>query len=145
MSGARCDRVVAMIFIVIGLAALATKSSVASVSESELPDPLEAGWKGKDVCEILDEDELQRILRCTFGPGEGHERHHHPPHAGYTLAGGRMRITDAEGTRVVEPPVGQAWTSNGIPWHEVENVGDTTAVYLIFEAKSSARLPVSQE
>ena len=135
----------AMFFIVIVLGALATESCLAPSFESELPDPLEAGWKGKDVCEILEEDEMQRILRCTFGPGEGHERHFHRPHAGYTLVGGRMRITDGKGTRVVEAPGGHAWTSNGIPWHEVENIGDTTAVYLIFEAKRLGRAPVLPE
>ncbi len=66
---------------------------------SELPDPLQAGWQGKPVCERLLEDGGQRVLRCTFAPGVGHERHFHRPHFGYALSGGRMRITDASGVR----------------------------------------------
>jgi hypothetical protein len=51
-------------------------------AQSRLPDPLEAGWQGKAVCEHLHEDEDQRILRCTFPPGVGHERHFHVKHVG---------------------------------------------------------------
>ena len=106
-----------------------------SPESADLPDPLEAGWRGESVCELLEEDDRQRVLRCTFPPGVGHERHYHAPHAGYVLAGGKMRITDAGGTREVEPNTGGSWTSGGVEWHEVVNVGDTTSVYLIFEPK----------
>lgn len=102
---------------------------------SELPDPLQAGWDGSPVCERLHEDSGQRILRCTFGPGVGHERHYHVPHFGYTIAGGRMRITDQSGVREVDAHTGSSFASDGVAWHEVLNVGDTTAVYLIFERK----------
>lgn len=100
-----------------------------------LPDPLTAGWRGERVCEVLQEDSRQRMLRCAFAPGQGHERHFHAPHAGYTLAGGRMLITDAAGSREVELAAGASWTSDGVAWHEVLNVGETTAVYLIVEPK----------
>lgn len=100
-----------------------------------LPDPLEAGWKGEAVCEALHDDAEHRVLRCTFPPGVGHERHYHDPHFGYTIAGARMRITDAEGTREVDVPADSSFTSDGIEWHEVINVGDTTGVFLIVEPK----------
>ncbi len=45
----------------------------AFATELLIPDPLEAGWKGKPVCEKIHEDKKQRILRCTFPPGVGHE------------------------------------------------------------------------
>ncbi len=103
--------------------------------EPPLPDPLAAGWQGQQVCERLHEDLRLRVLRCTFAPGVGHERHFHAPHFGYVIAGERMRITDASGTREVDTSVGGSWTSGAISWHEVRNVGDTTAVYLIVEPK----------
>ena len=103
--------------------------------QAPLPDPLAAGWRGASVCERLHEDEGQRVLRCTFPPGVGHERHFHAPHFGYVLAGGSMEITDASGTRTVIPRTGSHWKSEGIDWHEVLNVGDETAVYLIIEPK----------
>lgn len=100
-----------------------------------LPDPLGAGWKGKPVCERLHEDAAQRILRCTFAPGVGHERHYHDAHFGYTITGGRMRIEDENGVREVEVTSGSSFTSQGVSWHQVLNVGDTTAVFLIVEPK----------
>jgi quercetin dioxygenase-like cupin family protein len=98
-----------------------------------LPDPLEAGWNDAPVCERLHEDSDQRILRCTFPPGVGHERHFHARHFGYALSGGRMRITDANGTREVDLATGSSFTSPGVAWHEAVNVGDTTVTYLIVE------------
>ena len=31
-----------------------------------LPDPLKAGWKGKAVCEVLENNKELRVLKCTF-------------------------------------------------------------------------------
>ena len=46
-----------------------------------------------------------------------------------------MRVTDANGTRDVNLATGSCFTSSGVAWHEVLNVGDTTVVYLIVEPK----------
>jgi hypothetical protein len=103
--------------------------------QSQLRDPLEAGWQGSPVCERLHEDDRQRVLRCSFPPGVGHERHFHAPHFGYALAGGRMRITDETGVREVDLATESSFTSEGVGWHEVLNIGDTTVTYLIVEPK----------
>jgi hypothetical protein len=108
---------------------------VVYASDEPPPDPLAAGWNGESVCERLYEDEKQRILRCTFPPGGGHEKHYHAPHFGYVLVGGKMRIRDDEGERVVDLPDNLTWDSEGVNWHEVLNVGNTTSVYLIVEPK----------
>ena len=111
-------------------------SAAAESAESgALPDPLQAGWQGKPVCERLFEDEQQRILRCTFPPATGHERHFHRPNFGYALEGGRMQLTDESGVREVELPTDSSFDSDGTDWHEVLNVGDTTVIYLIVEQK----------
>jgi len=68
---------------------------------------LEAGWNNKAVCEVVEENDKVRILKCTFAPDVGHEKHYHNPHFGYT------QITS----------------------HEVLNIGDSTAVFLIVEYK----------
>jgi len=107
----------------------------ACASTPRLPDPLDAGWQGSSVCETLHEDQRLRVLRCTFPPGGGHERHYHDRHFGYTIAGARMRITDVSGTREVDVPTGSGFASGGIEWHEVINVGDSTGVFLIIEPK----------
>lgn len=100
-----------------------------------LPGPLEAGWKGERVCEVLHEDADQRVVRCTFPPGVGHEKHRHPAHFGYALSGGRMRILDERGEREVDLAAGSHFASDGVAWHEVLNTGATTVQYLIVEPR----------
>lgn len=109
---------------------------LAGFGQQELPDPLQAGWKGEKVCEVLVENESVRTLRCTFPPGIGHEKHYHPKHVGYTLKGGTFRITDAKGTREVNIPEGYTFYNEEVPWHEVLNIGNDTAVFLIVEPKN---------
>ncbi|WP_424964126.1 cupin domain-containing protein [Ekhidna sp.] len=103
--------------------------------QKPLPDPLEAGWNNQPVCEVLEENENMRALRCTFPPGIGHERHYHEEHFGYTIKGSTFRITDASGTREVNVPSGSSFYNEKIEWHEVLNIGDSTAVFLILETK----------
>lgn len=102
----------------------------------KLPSALDAGWQGTRVCELLYENDDVRVARCSFPPGFGHERHYHAPHWGYILAGSTMRITSADGTATRELKAGSNWWSDGIAWHEVENIGTTTGVYLIVEPKN---------
>ena len=108
---------------------------VSCKTSSSLPDPLEAGWKGNSVCKVLEENKFQRILKCTFGPNIGHERHYHLPHFGYTITGSTFRIKDTTGTREVNVKTGSYFNSKGTQWHEVLNIGDSTAVFLIIEPK----------
>ena len=105
------------------------------VLAEELPDPVTAGWQGESVCEVLREDTELRVFRCIFPPGVGHERHFHPRHFGYALSGGTMRVTSESGTREVTLKTGSYFFSEGISWHEVVNVGDTTVSYLMIEPK----------
>lgn len=104
-------------------------------AQSTLPDPLAAGWKGEAVCEVLVDNEKVRTLRCSFPPGVGHEKHYHNAHFGYALSGSRFRITDAKGVREVDVPTGTHFYNEGIEWHEVLNIGDSLAVFLIMEPK----------
>ncbi|WP_439151435.1 cupin domain-containing protein [Winogradskyella sp.] len=100
-----------------------------------LPDPLEAGWKGQPVCEVLKNNDELRVLKCVFNPGVGHEKHYHNPHFGYTLRGGKFRITDIKGTREVDIPDGYSFSKDSITSHEVLNIGQTIAEFLIIEYK----------
>jgi quercetin dioxygenase-like cupin family protein len=100
-----------------------------------LPDPFEAGWKGEKVCEVLKDNAELRVLKCTFAPGIGHEKHYHNKHFGYTLVGSRFKIKDTTGIREVNVPTGYSFSNEGISWHEVLNIGDETAVFLIIEPK----------
>ena len=108
---------------------------VSCANKNTLPDPLDAGWNNQSVCEVIKENDAVRVLKCTFPPGIGHERHYHKKHFGYTLAGSTFRIKDTTGTREVTIPDGFDFYNEGIEWHEVLNIGDSTAVFLIMEPK----------
>ena len=104
-------------------------------THSKLPDPLEAGWKGKTVCKISHVDSKIRVLKCTFPPNVGHERHYHKPHFGYTLKGSTFQIKDDKGLRELHVKTGSEFSKDKISVHEVLNVGDSTAIFLIVEIK----------
>lgn len=115
---------------------LAVFAGMASHSQdTALPDALAAGWEGVPVCELQHETATHRILRCTFPPGIGHVRHFHPAHYGYALTGGTMRLTSEVGTQTANIEAGSGFSSEGVAWHEVVNVGETTVTYLIVEQR----------
>ncbi len=109
--------------------------AIGSHAQTLLPDPLSAGWQGEAVCEVLIDNDKVRTLKCSFPPGVGHERHYHKAHFGYALSGSRFRITDQKGVREVDVPTGTHFYNEGIEWHEVLNIGDSLAVFLIMEPK----------
>lgn len=126
-------------FFTAGLLSLGTLTTAACTTAEParvaLPSALEAGWDGKPVCELQHETATHRVLRCTFAPGVGHERHFHPAHYGYALSGGTMQLTDDNGTRTVTLTTGSHYSSEGTVWHEVLNVGDTPVIYLMVEER----------
>lgn len=101
----------------------------------DLPDAHEAGWNGQSVSEIIHEDATMRVLKCTFPPNVGHEKHYHVPHFGYTVKGSTFQITDEKGTKTLNVKTGSTFSKSEISVHEVLNVGDSTAVFLIYEPK----------
>jgi quercetin dioxygenase-like cupin family protein len=117
---------------VVAFAALLTGSAAYGAYET-MPDALVAGWEGEPVCELQHQTQTHRVLRCTFPPGIGHERHFHPAHFGYALSGGTMQLTSANGVREAEISTGSSYSSDGVDWHEVVNNGETTVTYLIIE------------
>ena len=118
-----------------GGAVLASACASVSAAPEPLPSALEAGWEGERVCKLQHQTQTHRVLRCTFPPGVGHERHFHPAHYGYALSGGTMRITDETGVRTVTLETGSDYSSDGTAWHEVVNVGDTPVIYLMVEER----------
>lgn len=107
-----------------------------SAEPADLPHAIDAGWNGERVCELLFENAELRVARCTFPPGIGHERHYHPRHWGHVVQGATMRITDENGTAERTFASGSSWWSDGVKWHEAVNIGQTTAVYVIYEPKT---------
>jgi quercetin dioxygenase-like cupin family protein len=120
---------------VVALLGLLSAAS-ARAQSAQLPDPLAAGWKGQTTCEKLHEDETLRILRCVFPPNVGHEKHFHPSHYTYVLAGGKVQITSAAGTQELEVKTGAGRFSPAIEWHEMLNIGEQPVAFLIIEPKT---------
>jgi beta-alanine degradation protein BauB len=102
---------------------------------ADVPDALAAGWQGEKRCENLYEDAQIRILRCTFPPTVGHEKHSHPEHFAYVLSGGHGQATDARGTREFDIKTDDFRANKAVEWHEAVNTGDTTLRLLIVEKK----------
>lgn len=44
-----------------------------------------------------------------------------------------MRVTDQHGTRTAEIATGSSFSSQGVPWHEGVNIGETTVTYIMIE------------
>lgn len=118
-----------------GILIILIVSACKETSDSKLPDPYEAGWKGEKVCEFLEDNEELRVLKCTFPTGVGHEKHFHNPHFGYALVGGTFKIEESTGTREVSFPTGYSWSKDVVSQHQVLNIGDSTSVFLIIEYK----------
>lgn len=106
-----------------------------ATAQEEIPDTFEAGWKGKTVCEIIEENDAIRMFTCTYPPGGGQDKHYHDPYMGYIVQGGTLRSTGPNGTRESTSVTGQSFNSTGVEWHALENIGDTTVIILGVEHK----------
>ena len=120
---------------ILALLVLLASCKQEQTTTATLPDPYQAGWEGEKVCEVLEDNEELRVLKCTFPAGVGHEKHYHNPHFGYALVGGTFKMDDASGIREVSFPTGYSWSKDEVSEHQVLNVGDSTSVFLIIEYK----------
>ncbi len=81
------------------------------------------------ACDI--DNELVRVTRWTFAPGAetGHHRHDYD-YVICPVTDGRMRIDDANGSRVAELTAGVSYFRSGGADHNVTNVGDGELVFV---------------
>ena len=129
----------AVFTLVLTLAAALPAAAFDAGPATALPHAFDAGWHGQKTCSLLYEDDAVRVGRCSFPPGVGHEKHYHDPHFGYVLEGGTLRITDADGTRIVTTAAGADWSTDRRTVHEALNIGETTTSYLIVEPRGDDR------
>ena len=109
--------------------------SPAAIAQEKLSDTFEAGWNGKPVCDVIEEDDFMRMFICTYPPGGGQDKHYHGPYMGYIVQGGTLRSTGPNGTRESTSVAGRSLNSPGVEWHELINVGETTVQILGVEKK----------
>jgi beta-alanine degradation protein BauB len=100
-----------------------------------VPNALAVEWGGNKPCEKLFEDEQIRVARCTFPKGAMHLCHYHPSYFSYVLSGGQAQVQDEKGIRKIEVVAGTFADIPPIPWHELNNIGETTLQYLVVEKK----------
>ena len=108
---------------------------ITAMAQENLPDTIEAGWKGEAVCVVLFEDDKIRTGTCTYPPGVGQDRHTHGPYFTYVVSGGTLVVTSPRGTFQSTSITGNSGKSNGVDWHELVNVGETTIIFLFVEQK----------
>ncbi len=106
-----------------------------SAAQERIPDTIEAGWNGKPVCEVLYEDDIIRTGTCTYPPGVGQDKHTHGPYFTYVVSGGTLKVTSSRGTFESTSVTGNSGKSNGVEWHELLNIGETTIKFLFIETK----------
>lgn len=125
-----------------GAAAALLSATALAQFDGALAPALCAGWQGERTCELLHEDDMIRVLRCTFAPNIGHEAHYHPPHFGYALEGdSTMRITTEAGVVDRAFQAGASFANDVEVRHAAVNVGAETMRYLIVEKKYADARP----
>lgn len=82
------------------------------------------------------ENELVRVLRITYGPGEKSVMHEHPPNVAVFLADihGRFTLPDGKTADANEKAGSTQWNAGGK--HLPENVGDKPFELVLVEVKS---------
>ena len=97
-------------------------------------DPLEVA---PDMYKLVFENDKVRVMQVTFKVGESIAPHSHPDHFVYVLEGGKLQITNGEGT------VADADLKTGdVVWinaetHQATNTGTTSVRLLVTELKES--------
>jgi quercetin dioxygenase-like cupin family protein len=94
-------------------------------------DPLEVAG---NVYKLKMENDRVRVFDVTFHPGDKALMHRHPDHVVYVLEGGKMKLTSAGKTDVLDLVDGDAIFLNAQS-HEAENIGQSTLELLVVELK----------
>jgi quercetin dioxygenase-like cupin family protein len=79
-----------------------------------------------------------RVIEGVMRPGDRERMHEHPSFVTYVIEGGKVRNNFADGKVVeVELKTGEVlWRDPQTHW--IENIGDTTLRFLVFELKEPA-------
>jgi quercetin dioxygenase-like cupin family protein len=93
---------------------------------------------------LLDNDDVT-VLEVTFKPGQGDKKHSHKVHTFYVLQGGKVKITEPDGTsKEMEAPSG-ATVHAGVVTHQVTNIGDTEVKVILVEHKKLKEAAVTRK
>ena len=95
-----------------------------------------------EIYEVLLENEIVKVMKVSFAPGQEDNMHDHYPFTGYLLDGGKAQVTMPNGkVNEREFPSGFiAHNGNGIR-HKVKNIGSNDINIILIEHKKLGSTP----
>lgn len=134
----------------ISMIALAAAAAAAALSASGPPPattgPVDALLSSPGNFRVLLENERVRVLHYTLAPGARDQWHTHPPRVGHLLSGGKIRVTQADGTHAdYDEKTGDTYWGEFSPLHDTLNIGATPYVALLVEVKGAGLSPAGAD
>ena len=109
-------------------------AAVAGAAPSLDPAVVNAGME-----HVRLENASVRVIEGVLKPGDREQMHAHPAFVTYVIDGGKIRNHFADG-RVVEAELATGEVLMREPQtHWIENIGDTTLRFLVFELRAAAQ------
>lgn len=135
-----------MISAILRATALPAVLIASSAAWSEPPPattaPVDGLVSSPDNFKLLLENDQVRVLRYTLLPGALDHWHTHPPRVGYVLSGGKIRVTEADGSHQdYDEKMGDIYWAQFSPLHDTRNLGATPFVALLVEVKGAISSP----
>ena len=112
-------------------------SCSASKPEMLLPEKV-----SPEIYDILLENEIVKVMKVSFAPGQEDNMHDHYPFTAYILDGGKAQVTMPDGkVNEREFPIGFiAHNGNGVR-HKVKNIGSNDINVILIEHKKLGSTP----
>lgn len=108
--------------------------------------PVDALVSSPGNFKLLLENDQVRVLQYTLLPGALDHWHTHPPRVGYLLSGGKIRVTEADGSHEdYDEKTGDIYWGDFSPLHDTLNVGTTPYIALLVEVKAALPGPESAD
>jgi quercetin dioxygenase-like cupin family protein/ketosteroid isomerase-like protein len=100
--------------------------------------PVDALISAPGNFKLLLENDQVRVLEYTLLPGALDHWHTHPPRIGYLLSGGKIRVTESDGSHEdYDEKTGEIYWGGFSPLHDTFNLGTTPYVALLVEVKGA--------
>ena len=95
-----------------------------------------------EIYDVLLENEIVKVMKVSFAPGQEDNMHDHYPFTGYILDGGKAQVTMPDGkVNEREFPIGFiAHNGNGVR-HKVKNIGSNDMNVILIEHKKLGSIP----
>lgn len=117
----------------IATAVLMLVASLGFADQHKLPNAVEAD---PDHYTVVFENDVIRVVRIKYGPGESSTMHSHPANCAIFLQGGEMKMELPDGTSSIAPANATGVVECGdAEGHLPTNTGDTVVELILVEMK----------